>query len=369
MKRVLCLISSVNAGGAETFLMKIYRELDKGRFQMDFCINTIDKCFYEDEIIHLGGRIYRIPSKSNSIKEFKKNLGSIIKTNNYDIVLRILSNSIGMMDLKIAKKNGAKRCIARSSNSSDGLSLKMAILNYIGRILYSGYVDIRIAPSDLAARYTFGNIAYFNNNVEILHNGLDIETYKYNKNNRKQIRNIFKLNDNVRVIGHIGRFVFQKNHSFLIDIFNKIYHEDSSAILMLVGVGELEQEIKDKIKKLSLEKNVIFTGLRDDIPSILSAMDVFVFPSFYEGMPNTVIEAQASGLPCVISDTITREANITGLVKYISLNSSAEVWAKEALEIIDTERHNTKNAFIKNQYDIETVTNKFTKLVFGDISE
>lgn len=160
MKRLLCILSGMNAGGAETFLMKIYRNMDLTLYQMDFCINVKEKCFYEDEISDLGGKIYRIPSKSENLTEFKKQLYSIIKDNEYDRVFRISSNAMGFMDLKIARKAGANVCIARSSNSSDGKSLKSKIMHALGKILYSRYIDVKIAPSDLSAIYTFGKKAY-----------------------------------------------------------------------------------------------------------------------------------------------------------------------------------------------------------------
>ena len=137
---------------------------------------------------------------------------------------------------------------------------------------------------------------------------------------------------------------------------------------MLVGKGELEDKIKEKIKALNLEDSVIFTGVRSDIPALLSAMDVFVFPSFYEGMPNTVIEAQATGLPCLIADTITKEANVTGLVRYMPLKGPEE-WAKEALNMISDTRMQTKKIMIENGYDIESVSKDFVRLVFGENEE
>lgn len=156
MKRVLCLISGMNAGGAETFLMKLYRQLDKTKYQMDFCINVFDKCFYEEEILALGGKIYRIPPKSVSRVAFKKQLYDIVKANHYNYVLRVTSNAFGFMDLKIAHRAGANVCAARSSNSSDGEGLKAKVAHKLGRLLYSKYVNVKIAPSDLAAKYTFG---------------------------------------------------------------------------------------------------------------------------------------------------------------------------------------------------------------------
>ena len=365
MKRVLCIISSMNTGGAETFLMKIYRQLDRTRYQMDFCINSFDKCFYEDEILLFGGQVYRIPAKSVSLKQFKKQLFEIVKSNNYNYVLRITSNALGFMDLKIAHKAGAEVCIARSSNSSDGVGMKTKIAHRLGRILYSKYVDVKIAPSDLAAKYTFGKKAYESGLVNILHNAIDIEKYSYNAEMRQKIRAEFEISDETTVFGHIGRLMTQKNHGFLLEVFSEYEKVNAKSVLVLVGGGELEPEIKRKASELGISDKVIFTGVRSDIPALLSAMDVFVFPSLYEGMPNTVIEAQATGLQCVIADTITREADITGLVHYLPLGNAKE-WASYIDRLPQIARKTPIQQFKENCYDIETVADQFVKLVFRE---
>lgn len=367
-KRLLCIIGNMNAGGAETFLMKMYRSIDRSKYQMDFCINTNNECFYENEIKTLGGKIYRISAKSQSIKLFKNGLSDCIKSGNYKYVLRITSSAMGFMDLKIAKKAGAKICSARSSNSNDGKSIKAKAAHVLGKLLYRKYADVKIAPSDLAAKYTFGKKAYRRGEVHILHNALDLNVYSFDEQTRNHIRKEFSIDDNVKIIGHVGRFMSQKNHSFLLDIFNEIHKQNQNTVLMLVGKGELKDKIKEKIKALNLEDSVIFTGVRADIPALLSAMDVFVFPSFYEGIPNTVIEAQATGLPCLIADTITKEANVTGLVRYMPLKAPEE-WAKEALNMISDTRMQTKEIMIRNGYDIENVSKEFVRLVFGDNEE
>lgn len=367
-KRLLCIIGNMNAGGAETFLMKMYRSIDHSNYQMDFCINTNNECFYEDEIKTLGGKIYRISAKSQSIKLFKNGLSDCIKSGNYKYVLRITSSAMGFMDLKIAKKAGAKICSARSSNSNDGKSIKAKAAHVLGKLLYRKYADVKIAPSDLAAKYTFGKKAYRRGEVHILHNALDLNVYQFDEQARNNIRKEFSIDDNVKIIGHVGRFSKQKNHTFLLDIFSEIHKKNPDTVLMLVGKGELEDKIKEKIKALNLEDSVIFTGVRSDIPALLSAMDVFVFPSFYEGMPNTVIEAQATGLPCLIADTITKEANVTGLVRYMPLKAP-EKWAKEALNMISDTRMQTKKIMIENGYDIESVSKEFVRLVFGESEE
>lgn len=365
MKRLLCLISGMNTGGAETFLMKIYRSLDKTKYQMDFCINVPDKCFYEDEITTLGGRIYRIPSKSESAQEFSKQLYDVVSNNGYKYVLRVTSNAAGFMDLKIAKKAGAEICSVRSSNSSDGGGIKVKIAHKLGALLYRRYVDVKIAPSDLAAEYTFGKRAVENGEVVMLHNSVDLDTYRYDREAGERIRAELGADGSTVLFGHIGRFFTQKNHRFLIDIFNEIHKQNKNTKLLLIGKGELEDDIKKYVDLLGLTDAVIFGGLRSDIPAVLSAMDAFVFPSLYEGMPNTVIEAQATGLPCLIADTITREADITGLVKYMPLGDAA-LWAENALELVSDERKDTRDDFIKNGYDIQGSADKFVKAVFGE---
>lgn len=365
MKRLLCLISGMNAGGAETFLMKIYRQLDKTKYQMDFCVNTAKKCFYDKEIENMGGRFFRIPPKSQNVAQFTNALEELVSKEGYKYVLRITSNAAGFLDLKIAKHAGAKVCAARSSNSSDGAGWKVKLAHLAGRLLYEKYVDVKIAPSDLAAEYTFGKQAVRQGTVHFLHNAIDLDTYCFREEDRNTVRMELGIDDKL-VFGHVGRFSNQKNHAFLLEIFSEIVKRHSNSVLVLVGEGEKEQEIHQKATVLNVENKVIFAGIRSDIPQLLSAMDVFVFPSFYEGMPNTVIEAQATGLPCVISDTITKEANITGLVEYLSLSSSAEQWAETALGKTSNQRKNTKRDILERQYDIASVTKQFVALMFGE---
>ena len=364
MKRLLCIMSNMNAGGAETFLMKVYRNIDRTKYQFDFCINVKEKCFYEDEIISLGGKIFRISSKTENIKEFKQQLADVIKSNKYEYVLRITSNAMGFWDLKIAKKAGAKVCCARSSNSSDGAGIKSKVAHMLGRLLYRKYVDVAFAPSDLAASYTFGKKSYKNGNVHILNNAVDLDIFYYDEDARSKVRKEFGIGSDVNVFGHIGRFMEQKNHMFLANIFKMVKEKDSNAILFLVGDGELKEQFEEKAIQLGIRDSIVFTGIRSDIPALLSAMDVFVFPSLYEGMPNTVIEAQATGLPCVISDTITREANIADLVEYLPLTASAEHWAQIAIQKLSPERSDTKQAFVENKYDIQSLTKEFEKIIF-----
>jgi glycosyltransferase involved in cell wall biosynthesis len=355
----------MNAGGAETFLMKLYRNLDRTRYQMDFCINVPDKCFYEDEILSMGGRIFRIPSKSEDMKGFARGLTDVIRKEGYESVLRITSSTMGLYDLKVAKKAGDKRLLARSSNSSDGGSLKAKLAHLIGKVLYRKYVTCAFAPSDLAAKYTFGEKAYRDGKVFILPNAVDLNVFSFSEEKRKAIREEFGIAENTKVIGHVGRFMAQKNHTFLAEIFKEMLALEEDSVLFLVGNGELQEKFEAKAKEIGIFDRVIFAGLRSDVPDLLSAMDVFVFPSLYEGMPNTVIEAQATGLPCVIADTITKEAKITDLVQHLPLEKP-EIWADTALKAVYAERTDTTEELIQKGYEISSSAEKFVKLVFQD---
>ena len=368
MKRLLCIVSGMNAGGAETFLMKLYRRLDRTKYQMDFCVNIWEQGFYDDEIRRLGGKIYHIPCKSENPGEFRRRLAEIVREQHYQYVLKITSSGAGFMDLMIAKKAGARMCAARSSNSSDGGSRVSVVLHRLGRLLYGKFIDVKLAPSDLAAIHTFGEAAYRNGQVEILHNALDLNVYHFSEAARQELRRELDIPREAVVVGHIGRFMKQKNHSFLLDVFAALHQKKPDSVLLLVGTGELETPIREKIAALGLEDCVRMTGVRSDIPALLSAMDVFVFPSLYEGMPNTVIEAQATGLPCLIADTITREADITGLVHYLPLCDISE-WASYIAALPQGTRTTPIQDFKTNGYDIETAADQFVKLIFGEDRE
>ena len=365
MKRVLCILSGMDTGGAETFLMKIMRQLDKSKYNMDFCLNKEDN-YYSKEIKKMGGKIYVITPKSNSLFKFKKELTNVIEKNHYIYVMRVTSNGMGFLDLKIAKNAGAKICIARSSNSSDGASFLKKVLNEVGKALYKRYIDVKIAPSDLAAMYTFGKKDYQKNKVHILNNGVDLKCFCFRAEARKVIRDNLKISEETKVFGHVGRFSQQKNHAFLIDVFNKILYFDKNSYLIMIGAGDLLENVKNKVKELKIENRVLFLSPNSEVDKYYSAMDALIFPSLYEGMPNVVIEAQATGLSCLLSDTITKDVNISGLVSFMSLDNTAEEWAKKALYISRNKRIDPSIDFIKKHYDIESATDEFVKLVFGE---
>lgn len=365
MKRLLCIVGGMNVGGAETFLMKVYRNLDKTQYQMDFAVSIEGDGTYDDEIKALGGKIYHITPKSKGVIKNFCDIKKLVKKEQYKYVLRTSQHSLSAMELLAAKFGGAKVRVYRSSNSNTAsVNKKQLWIHRLCSFMPKWFANVRIAPSTEAAEFMFGKECVKKGSAKIINNGVDLSVYRYDKNSRMEIRQELGIPDAALLVGHVGRFNQQKNHIFLLEVFKSILNINGDAFLLLVGKGELEKSIRERAQMLGLEGHIIFAGVRSDIPSLLSAMDVFVMPSFYEGMPNTIIEAQATGLPCVIADTITKEANITGLVEYLSLEEDLNTWSKKIQGFYKNDRCNTKQSFLEHRYDIQNVTKEFVATVF-----
>lgn len=356
--RLLCIVSSMDRGGAETFLMKVYRTLDKTKYQMDFCVNKAGA--YDEEIKKMGGKVFIISPKSKHPLKSFSGLKKIIKENKYQSVLRTSQQSLAALDLLVAKAAGAKKLIYRSSNAGVTGGFFSRFFNRLFGFLPRIIPNVKLAPSTEAAEFVFGEKAVKNGKVQIIHNGLDYNWFKFDIEKRNKIRKELQLEDKT-VIGHVGRFNIQKNHEFLIDIFNEIHKKDNNTHLILIGKGELEEKIKDKIQLLGLNDFVTIMPPVSNVNEYYMAMDALVFPSLFEGMPNVIIEAQATGLECYVSDTITKESNITENIKYIELNKSAKEWANQILQKKNIQRKGCKQAYIQKKYMIEQVCENFIK--------
>lgn len=340
--------------------MKISRVLPPEEYQMDFIISEPGGC-YTDEVLRRGGRIHTIPMRTKDLPGALGGIRRIVRENGYDCVLKLGETSIAAADLIAARLGGAKWLSMRSCNAGVIASRPMQLLHPLLRPLLNGFADVKLAPSMLAAEFTFGKRTA-HRQVQLLHNGVDLEVFRFDEGWRAGIRREFGLEDRL-VVGHVGRFHRQKNHPFLLEVFSRIHGRRPDAVLLLVGSGEDQQQTQELVRSMGLEDAVRFTGPRFDIPKLLSAMDVFVFPSFFEGMPNTVIEAQATGLPCILADTITPEADLTGLLTYLPLSVSPDEWADRAIAAAAEERTDTAPAFRARGYDIRDVAREFFDLV------
>lgn len=358
MQKMICFVSSMDAGGAETFLMKLYRKIDKTKYQMDFIVNIKTSGFYDNEIKLLGGKIFYTPPKSKCLISNIYQNYKIIKNGGYVAALRMTSHSLGTIDLLVAKFAGIKKLILRSTNAGSSSGITSYILHRLFLFLPILVPTIKIAPSSQAAEYLFGKTLVKKGMIEIVHNGLPLDKFIFSEKKRQIKRKELGINGNF-VIGHIGRFDIQKNHQFLINVFRRIHEREKDAKLLLIGKGELQEQIKKQVTNLGLSGSVYFLGIRRDIPELLMAMDVLVFPSFFEGMPNTVIEAQAAGLSSVISDKITKEVLITDLVEILNLEDKEDCWARKVLKLKSKTHKNTISDMKRAGYDINDIVLRF----------
>jgi len=349
---VLHVFALMNRGGAETMIMNLYRNIDRSKIQFDFMVHTEEECAFDDEINKFGGKIFSVPAyEGRNHISYKKSWEDFFKNHPEYKIIHGHVRSTASIYLKIAKKYGLTT-IAHSHSTSSGtgfLAIAKNILQY--PIRYTA--DYLFACSESAGVWLFGKRACKKDNFFILNNAIDTKKFIFNSTVREEIRKEFQIKDKF-VIGHVGRLHAQKNHMFLIDIFKEVHDRNKNAILMLVGDGELRHSIEKKIKKLGLSDSVIFTGVRLDIPELLQAMDMFLFPSLHEGLPVTLVEAQASGLKILASDTITKEIAFTDLVNFYSLRSSPKKWAVKALNSLNRNTRQNYLTEIKNaNYDIE----------------
>lgn len=344
--RVAHIIGKMVGGGVESFIMNYYRNIDRSKIQFDFIIDSDSTVVPRDEIEKLGGRIIEIPPYQK-IFSYIKELKKVFKNNNYKIVHSHL-NSLSVFPLYCAFSSRVPVRIAHSHSTTNRKEWKKNIIKNILKHFSKVFATDYFACSEHAARWLFGNKTFEKGEVTIIHNAIDVEKFKYNEGIRKKIRKELKI-DNKLVLGHVGRFVQQKNHDFLIKVFAKVYKENKNTILLLIGEGPLEEQIRKKVKKYCLEDVVYFLGVRNDVNELMQAMDVFVFPSLYEGLGMALIEAQCSNLPCVISNKVPEEAVINDNVFSVNLNDIKK-WKEY---ILNLKNDREKETFVKmNKYDI-----------------
>lgn len=327
--RIAHVIGKWVGGGVEAVVMNYYRHIDRTQIQFDFlCDNDSTNIPYE-EIESLGGKVILIPPYQK-LHKYNKELYKVFKENNYKIVHSHI-NTLSVFPLRIAKKAGVPVRIAHSHSTTNKKEWKKNLLKNILRPFSKVYATNYMCCSELAGRWLFGDKTYDEGKVYLLNNAIDIDKFKYDENIRKQKRKEFGIDDDTFVIGHIGRFVEQKNHRFLIDIFNEVHKERSNSLLLLIGQGPLMEEIKEKVHSLNLDNSVMFLGQRNDTNELYQAMDVFVLPSLYEGLPVVGVEAQATGLPCYFSDNMTMETKVLKSTVFMSSKVSSFDWKDQIL--------------------------------------
>jgi glycosyltransferase involved in cell wall biosynthesis len=341
----------MNRGGAETLIMNLYRNIDRSKVQFDFL--TCKEGVFDSEILKMGGKVHRVPYISE-VGHFKyiKELDTFFRINNqYKIIHSHLDKMSGLV-LRSAKKGGIPIRISHSHNtSSEGGMAERIYKWYAGNFIPSNATNL-FACSNSAAEWLYKEKAI---STEILKNGIECERFTFSPQVRKEVREELNLDKNIFVLGHVGRFAYQKNHTFLIDIFAKFNELIKDSVLILVGDGPLRPNIEKQVIDLKLKDKVKFIGIHSDIHRILQAFDAFVFPSLHEGLPVSLIEAQGSGLPCLISDKISKEVDLgDNLIEFIPLSVTNQ-WVQKLKGIASRKvnRKNLSKSIALQGYDIK----------------
>ena len=348
MVRVLQVVTYMGRGGLETMLMNYYRHMDRSKVQFDFLVHRDFEAYYDKEIQSLGGNIYHISRLIPWRKSYRIELKKFFAEHPEYKIVHVHQDCLSAVALQCAKESGIPVRISHSHNSNQNKNLKYFVKLYYMKQIPMYATDL-FACSKLAGEWMFDGQPF-----KILYNAIDTSKFVYSSAIANKKRKELNIEDSV-VIGHIGRFNPQKNHNFLIDIFAECVKINPNVKLLLVGDGEGRKKIQEKVCALGIKDKVIFTGVRSDVNELLQAMDVFVFPSLYEGLPVTMIEAQASGLPCIMSDNISEECIVTnGLVTRKQLNESPRMWAKSVLQQSHNFRKNHNKEIQAAGYDIST---------------
>lgn len=343
MIRVLHVVTYMGRGGLETMIMNHYRHMDRSRVQFDFLTHRDFEADYDEEICALGGRIYRLPALNPFSRNYLGKLDAFFAEHPEYRIVHCHLDCMAGIPLKAAKKHGVPIRIAHAHSSSQTKDKKYLLKLLYKRGIFRQATDL-FACSRAAGSWMFGSAAF-----RVLNNAIDTARYIHAPETARQVRAEFGIPADAEVVGHVGRFDPPKNHEFLLRIFAGL---SENARLLLVGDGQLRAAAEAQAEALGIRERVIFAGIRPDVNRLLQAMDVFVFPSIYEGLPVSVIEAQAAGLPCLISDRVPIECKKTDLVHQIPLSAGEEVWAAAVVDAAGTLRADTSAQIRESGFDI-----------------
>lgn len=317
--RVAQILGKMNSGGVEAVVMNYYRAIDRTKVQFDVFYDETSECPQKEELLSLGANVYPIPPYTKVVK-YQKAIKAIFVQNKYKIVHSHLS-TMSIFPLLAAWKAKVPVRICHNHSTATWHEPKKTLLKYILRPFNKIFATDYFACGEKAGRWMYGNKAFDTGKVYVMPNAIDTEKFAFNKQNREEIRKEFNIPNDTFVVGHIGRFTFAKNHVFLLDVFCEVIKEKPNSILLLVGEGELETEIKNKVQELNLSSHVIFAGVRQDVHKFYSAFDVFCLPSLYEGFPVVVVEAACANLPIFTSVNVSKEVLFFYSLKQIEFDT------------------------------------------------
>lgn len=353
MIRILHVVSFMQRGGLETLLMNCYRHIDRQQMQFDFIVHRDFRADYDDEIEALGGKIYRLPRLNPFSPRYKRALLDFFREHPEYQIVHCHLDCMSALPLGAAKQCGAPVRIAHAHSSNQDRDWKYLLKRY-----YMGKIP-KVATHFFACSQAAGEWMFPGQQVQVMNNGIDAEKFGYSPEIRQEVRRELDLTDDL-VLGHIGRFAPQKNHTFLLDIFHQVHQKNPNTRLVLVGGGPLEIQIREKAAKLGLSEAVTFLGVRSDVERLLQGMDVFVLPSLYEGLGIVAVEAQAAGLNCVVSDSVPGLCKMTENVTFLPLSSPPEYWAETILSLDPTARTSQSEKIRSAGFDIQTTAQWLT---------
>ena len=330
MMRTLFIVGSLRRGGAETFAMKLFRaSLRRDDILIDFLSSAPG--VYDEEVRGSGRSVFYVGLRSRSLASVLSSIESVVRYGRYDFVLKFSDSSLSALDLIAARKGGAKVTAARSMNSKCAGASFASATHYVLRPLLRHSADLWIAPSLEAGSFMFGDKGTTSGAYLHLPNALPLSRYSFSEEERKAVRDELGLVEGDFLVGFVGRLMGQKNPIFLVQAFADLLASRPEARLAVVGDGPLKASMEDSARSLGADKKIFFINPRDNVRGLYSAMDALWLPSLFEGMPNVVIEAQASGLPCLVSDMVTKEVALTGLVRHLPLEQ--KLWADETFAL------------------------------------
>jgi glycosyltransferase involved in cell wall biosynthesis len=324
MIRILEIGMTKNIGGIQTFLLNFNRSINPEEVKIDYvCIYKDQNVLYfKKELDELGGEIINIPDYHKNLIASYRAIKKLVHEGKYDVVHYNMNSAAYIIPLMAAKAGGAPIVIAHAHNSSSDKGFLKSIIHWFNKHFISLYTNLFFACSDKAGKWFFSKKIRESAYYHFIPNAIDIKKYEFNLGTRKRIRKELGYNDEHLVIGLVGRFAKQKNHKYLISIFHRILQKKDTARLLLIGHGPLKEKVEAQIQALGIQDKVTVLSFRKDVPDLLQAMDCFIMPSIYEGLPVVGVEAQASGLPCFFSDNITRELNISDKAHYFKLKET-----------------------------------------------
>lgn len=351
--RILQCVTIMNRNGLENRLMDIYRNIDRSVIQFDFMTNRTEAGEFDEEIGQLGGRVYHMSRIApRFFLRYIRELRTFFQEHSEYKIVHSHLNTLSTWPLLMAKRAGVPVRIAHSRNASMDRNIKM-VYKAFSRLFINGQATDRFACSRSAGIWLFGKKQVEQDTFHVIPNAIQLDRFLYSEDKRQKMRRDLGIGEQELAIVCVARFSRQKNHGYLLRVFSEIQKRNPDSRLYLVGQGELEQEIRSQISALNLENSVVFLGSRSDVGDVLTAMDGFLFPSFYEGFGTVLVEAQCSALPVLASDTIPSETKLCDCVEFASIKEEPQVWADKILRMVNRSVRTDNSGLIREKgYDI-----------------